>query len=68
MTVLCAWCQRTIREDDVPAGGPSHGICEACKPALMAEIAALPTSTRDEVRCCHGIPQTEWCTACESEV
>lgn len=37
VTVFCAWCQRVIQWGD---GGISHGLCEACMPAVAAEIDA----------------------------
>lgn len=40
MTIICAWCKRTILEMEDPVGVPntiSHGICLQCKEEVMAE-------------------------------
>ena len=39
LKVICAWCQRVLRDGD---HGVSHGICPACK------VAATPLQRRLE--------------------
>ena len=41
--VLCAWCNRILREGIAPA---SHGICPACLDGFRADFDALPGEPR----------------------
>jgi len=69
MRQQCAWCQKVLdgqgpilpgEEEDV-----SHGICKHC---FSIQMNDLPVSKKDEIKCVHGVPGTEWCDGCESEV
>ena len=41
--VLCAWCNRILREGIAPA---SHGICPACLDGFRADFDTLPGEPR----------------------
>lgn len=40
---VCAWCQKrgrlTVIEEGAPGAPTSHGVCEKCAPAVMADTA-----------------------------
>ena len=37
MKVVCAWCQRTIRNGDAEGEGVSHGMCPECSKTFLRE-------------------------------
>jgi hypothetical protein len=40
MTTICAWCQKTLKEDEPVQdhGLISHGICESCAAQVLREL------------------------------
>ena len=52
MKIICAWCNKTIKEgDDIEV---SHGICESC---YAKERAKLKQITLQIQACAHGKPE-----------
>lgn len=61
ITVICAWCSKTLREEPSHRVITSHGICERCKARVLADVPVVNT-------CPHGEPVNRYCLGCEATV
>ena len=43
MKVICAWCEKVIRDGEVVDGQVSHGICDDCRHQVEKEFEAVKT-------------------------
>lgn len=42
MTIICAWCGRTMAEG---SGDVSHGMCEACEARIVSAVEQVQRET-----------------------
>jgi len=38
MNIVCAWCQKYLRQEPGPEGATSHGICKKCKEQQLIQF------------------------------